>query len=991
MNTKEKFDDIKLSMLPEKTRETLDKIRKATKDFSIDNAKATDYISAVHKKLKEEKPQSLYSMDKKPEPKKVEPKKTPVAKAKPEPKTPEPTKTQIKQSVSKVNSLQYALDNDPLLKNLGKTDKNRDAVRLAMPRGRRVSQKGWKNQYGTSKGGRVYYENRENRTDRKSPEFKDGYPYLEHGGNIHRAESHSYMDKGGKLTKLSKEDVYNGTHFFKRFNGAIGSFAWIYDKKYNEGVLYPLDEFDREFYSHLKLRDGQKLFRMETDKMRGKFKPLVKINMDKMLIYFMEDSDDEKNPTFNSLGTKLVYLNIVDGDYMAKGGEIKVIKLSDDDKLNYFIRKEELRENRKPFTSEDIKALDDMLTTNYKGKKFYSLGYDTKDKGRAFSLEEAKKNALFIKNSDLGKKWDVLVKEVAGSAYDNDFIKKTYVVMTSPLFPNEMLREMRGILQYENGGEMERDCKANEVMKDAKTLSKNLKKTYYVFEEVLFDYTARSEYKKYTVGDKEDYDYIYDAKDLGRSLKTIAVIATYDKGVLVSERYEVIYAKTPRFENGGEMDEDEGVDLFEDYDDQPEEVSAILEKYDLDDANYETLKELHDELKSVGYTFEYGLDGYAYDLRKIGQKGKSEFYAKGGKLSSNITYEGKKVNIISKKKIDNGDIMYFVEIPNYYKNGDTLRTVLRKSDFDKEENKNYVNRRNIKVIVVRNPNKNSTQNFLQIDKSDFLDGLHLFEKGGKISKNEYLYIPRRDVSQVVYRTKTESTKIESKPKNGFWVRKDALIKAGMNVNKNQAKVEFENTNLRKSKSFGWVADTYTIGDINGYVWKISTVKRGVNLISQAQAGTLKDGVWSFMVFKDPTKVLMSNEESRITSAKVEKQHEQALKIFNEYFRDGLLPEKKEKGGELSEGIKTEMKEHGMSKKVATKTAKDHLKEDSKYYTKMKKAGIGETTKNKKVSTKPKSKTPSLRGSKSVLVIAKQIRKEGENWQDAIKRAKEMNK
>ena len=423
--------------------------------------------------------------------------------------------------------------------------------------------------------------------------------------------------------------------------------------------------------------------------------------------------------------------------------------------------------------------------------------------------------------------------------------------------------------------------------------------------------------------------------------------------------------------------------------------------------------------------------------------------------------------------------MYFVEIPNYHKNGDTLRTVLRESEFDKQPNKSYgkqkkfkvddvvynkrtntigivriasdnrgetktdadgnvntselepystykyphqegaevapstlkeiddrglfnpfkansndgkyIKRKDIRLIIVRNPNKNSTQNFLQIDKSDFLDGLHLFEKGGKISKNEYLYIPRRDVSQVVYRTKTESSKIESKPKNGFWVRKDALIKAGMNVNKNQAKVEFENTNLRKSKSFGWVADTYTIGDVNGYVWKISTYKRGVELTSTATAGTLKDGIWSFMVFKDPSKILISNEESRITSAKVEKQHEQALKIFNEYFRDGLLPEKKAKGGELSEGIKTEMKEHGMSKNVATKTAKDHLKEDSKYYTKMKKAGIGETTKNKKVSTKPKSKNPSLRGSKSVLVIAKQIRKEGENWQDAIKRAKEMNK
>jgi hypothetical protein len=93
-----------------------------------------------------------------------------------------------------------------------------------------------------------------------------------------------------------------------------------------------------------------------------------------------------------------------------------------------------------------------------------------------------------------------------------------------------------------------------------------------------------------------------------------------------------IERKSSTFAQGGEMDEDEGVDLFEDYDDQPAEVSAILEKYDLDDANYETLKELNDELKSVGYTFEYGLDGYAYDLRKIGQKGKSEFYEKGGEV-----------------------------------------------------------------------------------------------------------------------------------------------------------------------------------------------------------------------------------------------------------------------------------------------------------------------------------------------------------------------
>jgi hypothetical protein len=48
-----------------------------------------------------------------------------------------------------------------------------------------------------------------------------------------------------------------------------------------------------------------------------------------------------------------------------------------------------------------------------------------------------------------------------------------------------------------------------------------------------------------------------------------------------------------------------------------------------------------------------------------------------------------------------------------------------------------------------------------------------------------------------------------------------------------------------------------------------------------------------------------------------------------------------KGGELEMGIETEMKEHGMSKAEATKTAKDHLSENPNYYSKMKKAGLEE--------------------------------------------------
>jgi hypothetical protein len=84
------------------------------------------------------------------------------------------------------------------------------------------------------------------------------------------------------------------------------------------------------------------------------------------------------------------------------------------------------------------------------------------------------------------------------------------------------------------------------------------------------------------------------------------------------------------FEEGGETEE--GVDLFEDYDDIPDNVQEILQKYDFEDADYRTLEKAKKDVETVGYTFEYSLDGTAYDLRKIGEKGKSEEYAKGGEI-----------------------------------------------------------------------------------------------------------------------------------------------------------------------------------------------------------------------------------------------------------------------------------------------------------------------------------------------------------------------
>jgi hypothetical protein len=88
-----------------------------------------------------------------------------------------------------LKSLEKMIQNDPKLKGYPRTygkqskriDANKDAKIKAKPAGKRVSKKGHKNQYGESKGGRVYWENRDNRSDRYAPNFPNKV-YLEMGG-----------------------------------------------------------------------------------------------------------------------------------------------------------------------------------------------------------------------------------------------------------------------------------------------------------------------------------------------------------------------------------------------------------------------------------------------------------------------------------------------------------------------------------------------------------------------------------------------------------------------------------------------------------------------------------------------------------------------------------------------------------------------------------------------------------------------------------------
>jgi hypothetical protein len=97
-----------------------------------------------------------------------------------------------------------------------------------------------------------------------------------------------------------------------------------------------------------------------------------------------------------------------------------------------------------------------------------------------------------------------------------------------------------------------------------------------------------------------------------------------------SGKYEDVMIDLLPFKEGGM------IDLFEDYENIPPSVQAIIYKYENEENEYSTLEKMLKEVEAEGYTFDYGLDAEPYGLRKIGVELKDvkgfEDFAKGGKV-----------------------------------------------------------------------------------------------------------------------------------------------------------------------------------------------------------------------------------------------------------------------------------------------------------------------------------------------------------------------
>lgn len=58
-------------------------------------------------------------------------------------------------------------------------------------------------------------------------------------------------------------------------------------------------------------------------------------------------------------------------------------------------------------------------------------------------------------------------------------------------------------------------------------------------------------------------------------------------------------------------------DLFEYPEKWPANLRALLLAYMTNDQNYSNLKQLQNDLKNLGYSFEFGLNCISYNLQKI--------------------------------------------------------------------------------------------------------------------------------------------------------------------------------------------------------------------------------------------------------------------------------------------------------------------------------------------------------------------------------------
>lgn len=102
----------------------------------------------------------------------------------------------------------------------------------------------------------------------------------------------------------------------------VGNFGWkTSDGSLADGYLLKLDEYDRDLVKDIKLKDGERIFRyLSRTSAIGGMTPMIKINLDKGLLYFL-DVNDEDIIDFQTRGLKAEWVGVIPHKF-EDGGKI---------------------------------------------------------------------------------------------------------------------------------------------------------------------------------------------------------------------------------------------------------------------------------------------------------------------------------------------------------------------------------------------------------------------------------------------------------------------------------------------------------------------------------------------------------------------------------------------------------------------------------------------------------------------------------------------
>lgn len=716
-----KLEKIKKLKLPEKVRATADKIEKglssadaATQKKAEDALnKLYDQIKAVAAKQREEKTEKEVNE------KTIVPQNADIA-------APEAKKELTKKTSQFDEAIDKALKNDPELAGFGRSDKRRDAGRKALPAGRRVARKGWSNQFGKSDGGRVYYENRENRKDRKSPAYKQGYPFLAKGGKIH-----------------------------------------------------PMDDEDGTFYVNLYKTKGDQIVSVDEREYNSKASAMTYAMMKRDFMTVGESifvMNDDGDVLYTSIGTRK----------MAMGGKFPYQNAQVGDSARVIL---------------DNKMGTIMVTY---GRRFHLKFPDGTEK--TYSAEELEfypENDMMAKGGDI-QSTTFVVKNLDGkivlktkslnkaSDYHGLVGRDTHTVET---LDGRILSAMGGYMA--DGGYIPYDGAMNSF-RDFQVYVKQRISEYPELKEEIMDlyYLAQSEIEEGGSTDSEISRGFEDIEDIireqkmakGGKIKTKPIINQYEGRLYddiwnnwtENQRYNFIEAYKLQIEKR--------VDYKRDI--YSNEFPKRLTNQFITTAYESNWKDLDESVKNI----------FMSHVNK-GQFAKGGYVAEGENYEYLNTFKRFDSNVPVpdedfEKLVDayhkqlSGDKLAVskykvlkLQMGNYlgHKTVEEMEAYIEKThNAHKMAKGGYVSKRDIEAITIVNPNKsNPKKNYLTFRSGEFLNGLNQFAKGGKLTDN-YTYIKRSDIFAVYYKDKAKkyNSIMESKPKNGFWVSKKALIREG---------------------------------------------------------------------------------------------------------------------------------------------------------------------------------------------------------------------